>query len=102
MFIDARSIADGETIDCDICVIGAGAAGITLARAFVGRSQRVCVIESGDQEYDPETQALYEGESVGLPYVPLDSCRLRYFGGTRAGRSSGLLLRPTMSELGQC
>jgi choline dehydrogenase-like flavoprotein len=82
MFIDARSITDGETIDCDLCVIGAGAAGITLARAFAGRSKRVCVIESGDQEYDPETQALYQGESVGLPYVPLDSCRLRFFGGT--------------------
>jgi choline dehydrogenase-like flavoprotein len=82
MFIDARSIANGDVVDCDICLVGAGAAGITFAREFAGHSVRLCLLESGDLEIDGATQALYEGDNVGLPYFPLDVCRLRFFGGT--------------------
>jgi choline dehydrogenase-like flavoprotein len=69
-------------VKTEVCIIGAGAAGITLAREFVGQEFRVCLLESGDIEFNKETQALYKGENVGLPYFPLDECRYRYFGGT--------------------
>ena len=82
MFVDARSLPEGHRLETDVCVIGAGAAGITLARAFSGRRFRVCLLESGGLERDEETQALYAGESVGIPYFPLQVARLRYFGGT--------------------
>jgi choline dehydrogenase-like flavoprotein len=82
MLRDARGIDDATTIECDLCIIGAGAAGITLARSFAGSRVRVCLIESGGLEYEPEIQALYEGRNVGLPYFDLDICRLRYFGGS--------------------
>ncbi|MEX2203014.1 MAG: GMC family oxidoreductase [Actinomycetota bacterium] len=72
----------GSAIEADLCIVGAGAAGITLAREFVGRSIRVAVLESGGIDFGPETQSLYEGDVVGLPYFPLDIPRLRYFGGT--------------------
>ena len=92
MLIDARTVPDGETLDHDICIIGAGAAGLTIARQLVGRGLKVCIAESGGLEFDAETQALYEGENVGLPYFALDSCRLRYFGGT-TNHWSGYCLR---------
>lgn len=82
MFIDARSVPENETIDGDVCIIGAGAAGITLAREFAGRPFRVCLLESGGLEQDDDSQALYRGENIGLPYFPLDATRLRFFGGT--------------------
>lgn len=82
MFIDARSDDGPKHIEADLCIIGAGAAGITIARQFIGSRHKVVLLESGGFEFDPETQALYEGGSTGLPYFPLDATRLRYFGGT--------------------
>src|SRR6185437_10052418 len=32
-----------------------------------------------------ETQSLYRGRNVGLPYFDLDVCQLRYFGGNTNG-----------------
>src|SRR5215211_6304920 len=82
MFIDARTIPKGEIIETDICIIGAGAAGITLAREFSGQPFRVIVLESGDLKPDNATQSLYVGKSTGLPYYPLEAARLHMFGGT--------------------
>ena len=82
MFADARSVPSESTVATDLCIIGAGAAGITLAREFIGSSTRVAVLESGGESFDSQTQALYEGPVIGLPYFPLDTPRLRYFGGT--------------------
>lgn len=82
MFIDARTLAKNTTITADICIVGAGAAGITLAREFIGQSTSVCLLESGGLQLDLDTQALYRGASTGLPYLPLEATRLRFFGGT--------------------
>lgn len=72
---------DGE-LETDVCIVGAGAAGITLARELIGAPFRVCLLESGGYEPDPATQALYRGEVEGPPHWTLDTARLRYFGGT--------------------
>lgn len=82
MFIDFRTIKQNTVTQSDLCIIGAGAAGITIARELSGMSLRICLVESGGLEYEPVTQSLYEGESIGLPYYPLDESRLRFFGGT--------------------
>lgn len=81
MFVDARTLSDGEAIEADICIIGAGAAGITLARELSGSPLRVCLLESGGFEPDSRTQALYRAESEGLQIDPEES-RLRMFGGS--------------------
>jgi choline dehydrogenase-like flavoprotein len=81
MFIDGRQVLAGTIIDTDIAIIGAGAAGITLARELIGAGPRVALIESGGFDLDADTQALYEGEASGVDY-PLDAARLRYFGGS--------------------
>lgn len=80
--LDGRSIRDGEVLETDVCVIGAGAAGITLALEFRGAGFRTLLLESGGDHYDADTQALYRGENVGREYYALDTCRLRYLGGT--------------------
>ncbi len=80
--IDGRNITDGTQINSDICIIGAGAAGITIAREFIGTDQQVCLIESGGLSFDAETQALYEMDNIGYPQLEKTPSRDRYFGGT--------------------
>lgn len=82
MIIDLAKDQSASAIDADICVIGAGAAGITIARSFAAASVDVCVLESGDRELNDATQSLYVAENVGLARLPHDATRLRYFGGT--------------------
>jgi choline dehydrogenase-like flavoprotein len=82
MLVDARGVSSGTLIESDICVVGAGAAGITLAREFAGSGTKLCLIESGGLTFDWKTQSLGEGESVGRAYPDPASCQVRCFGGT--------------------
>ena len=82
MILDARQLPRDTVIDADICIVGAGAAGITLAREFIGHPFRICLLESGGFDFEEQTQSLYEGKLVGLSDHALDIARLRYFGGT--------------------
>ncbi|MDO9128206.1 MAG: FAD-dependent oxidoreductase, partial [Parvibaculum sp.] len=81
MFIDGRSVPEGTVVETDLAIIGAGAAGISIARELAGSGISVTLLESGGFDFDAETQDLYEGEMGGVDY-PLTSSRLRYFGGT--------------------
>lgn len=82
MLIDARSLESGTVREADVCVVGAGAAGITLARELAGGPLRVALLESGGLETDAESQQLYRGRVHGRPYFTLDSARTRRFGGS--------------------
>ncbi len=82
MLIDLRRADDGFSPASDVCVMGAGAAGISLTRALRRLGYRVCLVEAGGLDYDPGTQSLYHGENVGNPYYDLVDARLRFFGGT--------------------
>ncbi len=82
MFQDARQLPSGTTLETELCIIGAGAAGITLALSLRDAGFRVLLLESGGLELEEATQALYEGEDRGVPNNDLDVSRLRFFGGT--------------------
>jgi choline dehydrogenase-like flavoprotein len=82
MIIDARSVPAGTVLETPVCIIGAGAAGITLAREFIGAKFETVLLESGGLEFAPDTQDLYQGANVGRPFEDLTACRLRFFGGT--------------------
>jgi choline dehydrogenase-like flavoprotein len=81
-YLDARTDAVEDSVDCELCIIGAGAAGITLARRLAGVYGDLVLMEAGSFEFDYATQQLYLGRNLGLPYYDLQGCRLRYFGGT--------------------
>jgi len=82
MHIDARTLDTGSLIEGDLCIIGAGAAGISLALQWIGSTRRVILVEGGGFTVEAQMQALYHGESVDRPYFPLQSVALHYFGGT--------------------
>ena len=82
MLADARSVPADTALETDICIIGAGAAGIALALRLKDSAVRVVLLESGGEELEADTQALYKGPVTGLPYFPLDAARLRFYGGS--------------------
>jgi len=82
MFHDARNIPADTTLTTDICIMGAGVAGISMAKEFMSAGFKTVIIESGGLTPDKETQSLYWGENIGIPYYPLDTSRSRFFGGT--------------------
>ena len=47
MIVDAERLPPGELPPFDLCIVGAGAAGITLALALIGSGLRICILESG-------------------------------------------------------
>lgn len=87
MIIDFKDARNGDAkplFAADIAIVGAGAAGITLARRLMGTGARILLIESGGPDYQKETQDLYAGELSGMDYYELREARLRFFGGTTA------------------
>ncbi len=70
--------------EADICIIGAGVAGQTLASEFQKTNLKVILVESGQQDFRRDTQDMARGENVGHPYYNLEDSRLRLFGGTAA------------------
>jgi choline dehydrogenase-like flavoprotein len=82
MIRDFAEFDDGAEVAADICIVGGGAAGITLAREFIGTRFSVLMLEAGGLEAELETQKLYESEVVGLPHTGVHEGRARVFGGT--------------------
>ncbi|WP_236236284.1 FAD-dependent oxidoreductase [Pseudomonas faucium] len=65
----------------DVCIIGAGPAGITLALRLAQAGWRVVLLEGGGHEYTPRSQELYKCTSSGLELYA-EETRLRFLGGT--------------------
>jgi choline dehydrogenase-like flavoprotein len=82
MFVDARRLNNDSIIAVDVCIIGGGTAGITLALELEKKGIRTCVLESGGFRPDPATRDLNRGENLGLPYRFDDGSRSRFFGGS--------------------
>lgn len=82
MHTDARTLESGTVLEGDICIVGAGAAGISIALELVNSPLKVLLLEGGGFDFDPQMQELYRGEIVGLPYYPLQAAALHQFGGT--------------------
>lgn len=83
MIIDANNVSEPATLSADVCIVGAGAAGISLALQFAGTRVEVLLLESGALKPEPATQALYEGQVVDERlHSPPDRYRQRRFGGT--------------------
>jgi choline dehydrogenase-like flavoprotein len=69
------------SLSADVCIVGAGAAGLTLAHALRGAGLSVVLLESGPVD-DPDLWNA--GESVGHEYNGLLHGRVRGLGGTTA------------------
>jgi choline dehydrogenase-like flavoprotein len=78
---EVAGVADRSRIDCDVCIVGAGAAGITVALELEATGARICLLDAGGLAYRRRAQALLDGEVVGDSYPPLKETRFAGLGG---------------------
>jgi choline dehydrogenase-like flavoprotein len=69
-------------LTADFCIIGAGAAGITLAVDLARKGKIVLLLEGGGAIREDSSQQLYDSEIVGLPHRGIHTGRIRVKGGT--------------------
>jgi choline dehydrogenase-like flavoprotein len=83
MLLDTADLPDDQEIRADIAIIGAGAAGISMALELLDSGLTVLLLESGGFEEEPATQDLYAGSVVDerMHSSPF-RYRQRRFGGT--------------------
>lgn len=86
MIESARSFDDGTLLDCDVAIVGAGAAGITLALGLMEKAPKldVLLVEAGGRRFDFNAQTAYFAHERLEPdaHPPLELYRRRMLGGT--------------------
>ena len=85
MIMDTRQLAAGDALQCDICIVGSGAAGLTLAHELRDSGRDVIVLEAGGEKFRSDAQDPYKGEVTNpAHHGPLHEYRQRRLGGTTA------------------
>ncbi|SDI61508.1 GMC oxidoreductase [Alloyangia pacifica] len=82
MIFHSGNLSNASKLDADVCIVGGGAAGISIALKMSGNGAKILVLESGFDGYDERAQSLYAGENIGHPADPLNEARLRMLGGS--------------------
>lgn len=82
MLIDGWTLARSSTLDADICIVGAGPAGLTLASELADWPGTVVLVESGGADASADAQLLNAAAVDGDPYGGLERSRHRQVGGT--------------------
>ncbi len=80
MFLAFERLPEGRRFD--VCVVGTGPAGLTVARAIGRRGKSVLLLEGGGREATAESQDVLKGTVRGHPYFDLEYARLRFLGGS--------------------
>ena len=84
MLIEA--VEPGTTLEVDLCLVGGGVAGLSIAHLLEGSGLKVAVLEGGERGYSESSQRLYMGPEggtlLGERSFYLTSSRLRYLGGS--------------------
>ncbi len=88
-----RSIADvdGQRLACDVCIVGAGAAGLALASELEHSGLKLTLLAGGPEQIAPRAQELYRTLDEGLRLTSAQQMRFRVLGGSTR-RWAGQLL----------
>ena len=79
----ASDFPRGTELEADVCIVGGGPAGISVALHLIERSHLdIVLLESGGVDTQERDQDLNAGEIVGLDYYDLTTTRRRALGGS--------------------
>lgn len=95
MLVDGCHVARGTRFTTDVCIVGAGPAGLTTARTLAANGISVMLLEAAGRRHRRRDDDGLRGTSVGDAF-PLVSSRHCGFGGTSTHwtAATGLRLRP--------
>ena len=82
MLVDFDTASETPKIDADICIVGAGAAGITLALELIPTGKKILLLEGGGILLKEASQSLYQMELAGQRYESTTRSRMRLLGGS--------------------
>jgi choline dehydrogenase-like flavoprotein len=82
MLIDFDTVGELPATDFDVCIVGAGAAGIVLATELAAHAYNVVLLEAGGLHQEHQSQAIYRSETTGHPHDGTQVGRFRTFGGS--------------------
>ncbi len=82
MIVDLERDGTLPPFDADVCIVGAGAAGIVLAAELSRQGKRVLLLESGGSKEEEVIQQLNSSERTGQPLKAVHPGRFRALGGT--------------------
>ena len=83
MLIERHSLGPLQRVECEVCVVGAGPAGLTLSLELARSNRDVVLIESGGRMADTRVQALGNAMSFeAARHAPMNLATRRQWGGT--------------------
>jgi len=94
MRCDLEEASPATTFESDVCIIGAGIAGLILARKMAAKGKTVHLLEAGGTSEEARSQELYQGEMLGTFHSGTTGGRYRTFGGSSTHWAAQLLPYP--------
>lgn len=79
--IDLKDYEESESSGFDLCIIGSGPAGISLASKFIDTNINVAILESGITSLSQRHDKLNEAHSIGKREIDPIESRSRRYGG---------------------
>ena len=91
MLVDLETSSAERSFDSDVCILGAGVAGLVLATRLADYGFQVNLLEAGGLSLEPRSQQIYRAEMAGSTHTGATEGRFRIFGGSST-RWGGQLL----------
>jgi len=82
MLIDFDAPERPEIAHAEVCIVGAGAAGVAIATELAKAGRSVVLLEGGGPEQEDRSQELYRSAVTGQPHRGIHEGRFRTYGGT--------------------
>jgi choline dehydrogenase-like flavoprotein len=100
MTVEGLRGSDGDLqIETDLCIVGGGPAGLSIAGEFANSGARILIAESGDLKEEEKVDVLTQFENVGTPRpMALRRRRGGPFGGSFHGSGCFSQVGPSTSN----
>src|ERR1700760_4208761 len=82
MIRSGETLADHDTTQADVVIVGAGAIGIAIATRLAGKVGHIILVEAGGTRFDPSHDVFKAEDIADTRHAPTALNRRRMLGGT--------------------